>query len=178
MWNKSRKYPAVRRQLALALLCAAHFGIAALAQSRPDLPSGPGADVVRAKCVTCHQADLIGQQWLKRAGWQRELDKMIRWGAAATEKEQGEILDYLAANFGSGTVEVPQSVEIERGWEVFKLRCLVCHQTDIIEQQRLGRAAWAREVEKMMRWGAIVADGDKSPLVEYLAERYGPQLSR
>ena len=35
----------------------------------------------RGVCLTCHEADLIQQQRLTRVQWNRELDKMTRWGA-------------------------------------------------------------------------------------------------
>jgi mono/diheme cytochrome c family protein len=52
--------------------------------------------------------------------------------------------------------------------------CLTCHGTDLIEQQRLGASAWAREVDKMTRWGAPVSPERKDALVAELSARYGP----
>jgi hypothetical protein len=43
----------------------------------------------------------------------------------------------------------------------------------LTEQQRLSRTGWTREVEKMMRWGAIVSDDEKEPLVSYLFKTWG-----
>src|SRR5579863_9850056 len=34
--------------------------------------------------------------------------------------------------------------------------CLECHEARIILQQRLSKAAWTKEVDKMTKWGAIV----------------------
>jgi hypothetical protein len=42
----------------------------------------------------------------------------------------------------------------------------------LIAQQRLTRAGWVREVEKMIRWGAPVNEAEKSVLVDFLADRY------
>jgi len=50
--------------------------------------------------------------------------------------------------------------------------CLICHDRDLIAQQRLTRAGWGREVDKMIRWGAPVTDPEKQRLVEFLADRY------
>ena len=50
--------------------------------------------------------------------------------------------------------------------------CLICHDRDLIAQQRLTRAGWGREVDKMIRWGAPVTDPEKQGLVEFLADRY------
>ncbi len=35
-----------------------------------------------------------------------------------------------------------------------KAACLGCHDSGIIVQQRLGKAAWTKEVDKMTKWGA------------------------
>jgi sulfite oxidase len=51
--------------------------------------------------------------------------------------------------------------------------CLTCHTLEPIEQQRLTRAQWEREVEKMQRWGAKVRPELKEVLVDFLANHYG-----
>ncbi len=51
--------------------------------------------------------------------------------------------------------------------------CLTCHSMEPIEQQRLTRAQWEREVEKMQRWGAKVRPELKEVLVDFLANHYG-----
>ena len=48
--------------------------------------------------------------------------------------------------------------------------CTQCHSTRLIDSQRLSPAAWAKEVDKMIGWGAIVPD--KKLLVDYLAAEY------
>ena len=52
--------------------------------------------------------------------------------------------------------------------------CLACHGVDLITQQRLSPPAWAREVEKMIRWGAPVAPEKKEALVADFASRFRP----
>ena len=51
--------------------------------------------------------------------------------------------------------------------------CLECHDAGIIVQQRLTRAAWTKEVDKMIRWGAIVAPEDREPFIDYFASNFG-----
>jgi hypothetical protein len=43
------------------------------------------------------------------------------------------------------------------------------------EQQRLSRQGWTREVDKMIRWGAVVSDAEKEPLINYLSGNFGPR---
>jgi mono/diheme cytochrome c family protein len=150
----------------------------ALSAQGTDLPSGPGADLVRARCLTCHGDDLIRQQRLARTGWQREVDKMARWGATLSDRERGVVLDYLSAHWSLEPVSNPSSAApAEPGAETFRRQCLVCHDTDLIEQQRLGRAGWMREVDRMIRWGAGVSETEKGALVDYLGRRFGRPAS-
>jgi hypothetical protein len=51
----------------------------------------------------------------------------------------------------------------------------VCHGDDVIGQQRLTRAQWDAEINKMTGWGAKVSDQDRSALLDYLAARFGPR---
>ena len=54
--------------------------------------------------------------------------------------------------------------------------CLSCHDEDVIRQQRLTRAQWDGEINKMVGWGAKVSDQDRSALLDYFTARYGPRL--
>jgi DMSO/TMAO reductase YedYZ molybdopterin-dependent catalytic subunit len=56
-----------------------------------------------------------------------------------------------------------------------KSACLLCHDDDVIRQQRLTRAQWDRELTKMTGWGAKVQDGDRAGLLDYLFSNYGPR---
>ncbi len=53
--------------------------------------------------------------------------------------------------------------------------CLPCHSADMLVQQRLSDKQWTAEVDKMIRWGAVVADADKAKMVLYLSKNFGPQ---
>lgn len=137
------------------------------------LPDGPGAAVVQARCTSCHETDLIASQRLSVAGWTREVDKMIRWGARATDADRAVLLSYLAERFGDNAAASEPATDAGMG--VLERACLTCHQRDVIEMQRLTRDGWTREVEKMIRWGAVVRDADKEPLIAALASRYPPR---
>jgi hypothetical protein len=52
--------------------------------------------------------------------------------------------------------------------------CLECHEARIIVQQRLSRAAWTKEVDKMTKWGALVNPSDRDALIDYLSANFGP----
>lgn len=167
-----RKAPTRGRASAVLLLTAAGaYGIATLA-GQEALPPGPGSEVARAACLTCHGADLIAQQRLGPAGWDREVEKMIGWGAAVEGPQREALVEYLSAHFGpSGGAAAPAG---HPGSALVGLRCLGCHDRRLIEQQRLTAQGWEREVDKMIGWGAAVTAAEKPVLVEYLAAGWSP----
>jgi mono/diheme cytochrome c family protein len=151
------------------------FAVCAPASTAQTLPEGAGAAIVAARCVSCHEADLITSQRLTRDGWSRELDKMIRWGTTISAADRDVLVPYLAMHFaprpaaGATTLAEDETASAS----LYARACLTCHEADLIEQQRLTRTGWTREIEKMMRWGALVPDSEKQPLADYLARRFG-----
>ena len=53
--------------------------------------------------------------------------------------------------------------------------CLSCHEARIIVQQRLSKAAWTREVDKMAKWGAPVDPKDHDALIDYFSANFGTE---
>jgi hypothetical protein len=52
--------------------------------------------------------------------------------------------------------------------------CLECHEARIILQQRLSKASWTKEVDKMTKWGAVVDSADRDALIDYLSANFSP----
>src|SRR5208282_6813038 len=52
--------------------------------------------------------------------------------------------------------------------------CLECHEARIVLQQRLTNAAWTKEVDKMVKWGAVVDANDRDALIDYLSLNFSP----
>lgn len=52
--------------------------------------------------------------------------------------------------------------------------CLTCHEARIVVQQRLSKAAWIKELDKMTKWGAEVDPKDHDALVDYFSANFGP----
>jgi hypothetical protein len=53
--------------------------------------------------------------------------------------------------------------------------CTECHEARIIVQQRLSKAAWTKEVDKMVKWGAVVDASDRDALIDYLSTNFSPE---
>jgi len=141
--------------------------------SETDIPAGEGSEILRRRCLGCHAADLMRQQRLSRSGWERELTKMISWGAAVEDSEKNELVDYLTAHFGveRRSQQAPGDIAGSAS-ALLETRCQTCHDLRLIEAQRLDVSGWAREVDKMNNWGAGVAASEKDGLVRYLATRF------
>jgi hypothetical protein len=52
--------------------------------------------------------------------------------------------------------------------------CTACHEARIIVQQRLSKAAWTKEVDKMTKWGALVGPADRDAMIDYLSANFSP----
>jgi hypothetical protein len=76
----------------------------------------------------------------------------------------------------TGNAQRPATVELPAGYMQNKARtaCTTCHDAHIIVQQRLSNDAWGKEVDKMMKWGAIVNPSDRDALVEYFSQNLTP----
>lgn len=79
---------------------------------RIDLPPeqgsfkpGPGADLARDQCLTCHSADYVSTQPPGKplAFWKAEVEKMKKiYGAPIQDSQIDPIAAYLAQAYGSG----------------------------------------------------------------------------
>ena len=77
-------------------LALVFLAVTAVYAQAPALDKGKAEE--KRSCFGCHGLRIVHSQRLSRATWERELDKMVRWGADI--KERPALLDYLAANFG------------------------------------------------------------------------------
>lgn len=69
-----------------------------------------------------------------------------------------------------------QAPDLPSGPAQAKVRsaCLECHDASIIVQQRLSKAAWTKEVDKMIKWGALVEAADRDSFIDYLSTNFPP----
>ncbi len=78
--------------------------VAAMLAADPAVIARGRAEEQRS-CLPCHGLRIVHIQRLSRATWERELDKMIRWGAVIKEREA--LLEYLVGNFGDDKPAAP-----------------------------------------------------------------------
>jgi competence protein ComEA len=74
--------------------------------SAQDLPDGPGKDVVKRMCSSCHGLNVITSTVKTRNQWGNTVDVMVSRGATGTDDEIDQVIDYLATHFGPKTINV------------------------------------------------------------------------
>jgi hypothetical protein len=142
-----------------------------LAQSN----TAPMAQKMEAACTgTCHGPSLIAQQRLDRGGWTREVEKMMRWGAQVEPADKDALINYLTSLFNSSRPRPNTSKTLPdgRGKDVFQVSCMSCHDESPVTALRRDRAAWNREVDKMIQWGAYVPASRKDELIDYIMSAF------
>ena len=60
---------------------------------------------------------------------------------------------------------------LDRGKQEEGRACIACHSLRIVHSQRLSRAGWNKELDKMTGWGTKIAERDA--LLEYLVANFG-----
>jgi len=87
-----------------------------------------------------------------------------------------QVLAILAVLSLSNPLLRAQSPELPSGAVQQKVAssCTECHDARIIVQQRLSETAWGKEVDKMIRWGAVVDPADRGAFIEYLSANFPP----
>jgi mono/diheme cytochrome c family protein len=88
---------------------------------------------------------------------------------------QWNVVHQVRVEVGDGPTAAPAPRERAKPEYPEKVRasCIGCHESDIIEGQRLTRGQWDREVTKMTGWGAQVAPADREALIDFLAREFG-----
>jgi hypothetical protein len=82
------------RQITLAVL-----GCLIASVQGAAAPVDPGRKAEQRSCTPCHSLRLIESQRLSAAAWQKEVDKMIGWGAVVPERQA--LIEYLTQHFSN-----------------------------------------------------------------------------
>ena len=94
--HRSTLFAMTCASLALSPLSVANEGHLKLAADA-DTP------LVMTRCAVCHSVDYIQMNapFLKRAGWEAEVKKMIKvYGAPVADDDAARIVDYLTRHYG------------------------------------------------------------------------------
>jgi cytochrome c5 len=103
--------------------------------------------------------------------------------AVVTLIAAGLILMAVLAACGSGSGEPtqapsetasPAQMPAEDGAALLETRCSTCHSADRAKQVTKTRDEWDQTVSRMIDKGAQLTEAEKTVLVDYLTETYGP----
>jgi len=75
--------------------------LAAAAAAQSGLPDGPGKATVEKVCGGCHGFTVIAQNRADKEHWAGVVDDMVSRGAEGTDDELEQVVQYLAAHYGS-----------------------------------------------------------------------------
>lgn len=76
----------------------------------------------------------------------------------------------LASALGLALLAADQAT-LDRGQKEEAAGCTPCHSLRLVHSQRLSKATWSKELDKMAGWGSKIQDRDA--LLEYLVANYG-----
>ena len=79
-------------------------------------------------------------------------------------------LIWIAGAVAAAAIAADQAT-LERGQKEEARVCLPCHSLRLIHSQRLSKATWNKELDKMAGWGSKYQD--REALLEYLSANYG-----
>jgi len=74
----------------------------------------------------------------------------------------------LAFVLGAGAAD---QATLEKGQKEEQRTCIPCHSLRLVHSNRLSRAGWNRELDKMAGWGT--KDTGREAILEYLVATYG-----
>ena len=141
-----------------------------------QVPAGGMVQRMEETCTrACHGASLIAQQRLTIAGWTREVNKMIGWGANVADADKDALIAYLANTFNNDRPRPSSSKAMPegRGMEAFQVSCLGCHDEKPVVALKTDRAGWTRVLDRMVNWGAYLPGGRREDLIAYLLKNFG-----
>lgn len=144
--------------MALVLLLAVLISGAATAE-----PALVGArDVLQRECSRCHTPERALKRTRDRKGWLKTVKRMSRYArgkfkSPISDSDQEKIITYLTARY------------------VLEKSCTACHGVDRVVKARHDRAGWEASVKLMESMGAVVVDGKRELLIQYLTEYAGKE---
>lgn len=77
----------------------------------------------------------------------------------------------ISAQPPSSTIAEPAPAEAVYP-DGYKAACFGCHDEHMMQQQRLTRAQWDREINKMTGWGAPLKPQNREAILNYLSNRF------
>jgi competence ComEA-like helix-hairpin-helix protein len=163
----------------IARICA--VGLLSLtALPAQDLPEGPGQDLFKNVCSSCHSLDYATKKRLSASDWKATVNTMAARGAEASGAELETITAYLAKNYplaeGSATPvaaagpakEMPEG----QGKQIILRECTACHLPDHFTKYQHTPEEWQAIVIRMGTRVRAATKEELDTVTKYLATNY------
>ena len=138
-------------------------------------PTGP-LEAVKARRFK-DPSGFVGESWLEDANmWMTDrAERSVRASKMRWMVTAAVVAAVLLVCVAVPGVRAQSDSELPAGPMQAKAStaCTECHEARIIVQQRLSKAAWTKEVDKMVKWGALVDAQDRDGLIDYLSANFG-----
>lgn len=100
-----------------------------------QIPEGPGANLVYARCQTCHDLQyVVDAKGLLPAQWKAVLASMQDYGLEISDQEKSKVLEYLTTYLGPNPPPAKKQPEAQAskvdGSSVFQQSCAACHGSE------------------------------------------------
>ena len=144
-----------------------------------ELPEGEGKKLLEERCVGCHGLKPVVSLKQSRGAWKELVVKMVGYGARLNDKEIDVATAYLTKYFGpESSAAAPESSEEKIAKRYIEGICSSCHDAGLIRSTAATKQEWFDIVTRMNGLDAGVSQRDVELLVDYLASKYGPKVSR
>ena len=169
--------------LSITALTAA---VAFAATQDVKLPDGEGKTILNTSCVSCHGLEVYAGKQATKDDWKGIISRMQGYGTSIDAKQSEILADYLTANFGKPDANAKPGEPAAPGApapatddaatkKLLDTACGGCHGLDLVEGRTGTQAEWQDVVDRMIGRGAVVAEKEVAPLVQYLTKTYGPK---
>lgn len=159
-----------------------------------DLPEGEGKMLIVSACTECHSLNKITEQRKDRAGWQANVNEMIKLGAKLRSDQASVIVAYLSTHFAgqsssaagvarksNGQLESPAATRVPGpspssnsalpdgdGKNLILQTCIQCHGISYLLTTQKDAGQWRRTVDDMIARGAQLNRTEARTVVNYL----------
>jgi cytochrome c5 len=143
------------------VIIAAFFAISILAGAVSAQTVLFGArEAFQEECSRCHEPDRALDRMKDEEAWESTVARMSKYAKAKykapiADETQATIVEYLTARY------------------VLERSCTSCHADDRVLKATYDRDGWEESVELMESMGAMVVDGKRELLIDYLTEYAG-----
>jgi len=131
----------------------------------PQLPEGPGKETLIKGCSKCHSPTNVVANGQTREGWEETTLKMVGLGAAGSDEDFTEIVDYLVKNFPPSAVKTNMNkataseIESQLGFSTKQAEDIVAYR------EKSGSFKTAEDMKTDPQMGAKEVDARRNRMI-------------